>query len=100
MGDEGAESTFDVVEASLGCEIKSAQSKMVARPADLLGVPLEVGVQSEATALGAAMLAGNVMESPANMSSLTFEPRLAPDLREQQYSGWRDWLERAQALGK
>lgn len=78
----------------------SANAYLMQRQADLLGVPLEVGVQSEATALGAAMLAGNVMESPANMSSLTFEPRLAPDLREQQYSGWRDWLERAQALGK
>ena len=77
----------------------SANAYLMQRQTDLLGVPLEVGVQSEATALGAAMLAGNVMESPANMVSLTFEPRLEPDLREQQYASWRDWLERAQVIG-
>ncbi len=39
LGDNGAESRTDIEDESIGCEVKSAESQMVARPADLLGVP-------------------------------------------------------------
>ncbi len=76
----------------------SANSYLMQRQADLLGVPLEVGAHPEATALGAAMLAGEVMETPDSVAALTFEPRLDLARREDLYSGWCGWLERARAL--
>ncbi len=78
---------------------------LVQRQADLLGMPVELGPSSEATATGAAALAGiaigrldegSVREyAPAGG---VFEPRSAEDERETEYARWLDWLGRAREL--
>jgi glycerol kinase len=65
--------------------------------ADILGVPVHKPVITETTALGAAYLAGLSNGIWRDLSQIaarwkierTFEPRMAPDLRENLYEGWK-----------
>jgi glycerol kinase len=70
--------------------------------ADLLGIPLEVSAQTEATAFGAAMLAGlsaGTLEPKqvegAFKARVIYEPRWSQDERETKYAGWLNWLRKA-----
>ena len=71
--------------------------------ADVLGAPLERPAVLEATALGAAVLAGlgvgfwkHRSELPASEAGITvFEPRMSADRREALYDGWRRAVERS-----
>jgi len=71
--------------------------------ADMLGVPVERPELLEATAMGAAMLAGLAVgfwsdrsELAAAEGALTiFEPRMDTDRRESLYASWRRAVERA-----
>jgi glycerol kinase len=78
---------------------------LMQRQADLLGLPVELGPSSEATATGAAALAAistglfderQVKERVE--ASETFEPRSSEDQRDAEYAGWLDWLSRAREL--
>jgi glycerol kinase len=71
--------------------------------ADLIGKPVEVSSEQEATALGAAALAGlggGAWESATDVARLirsgdTFEPRMDRSTAEAQREAWRRALERA-----
>ena len=71
--------------------------------ADLIGSRVEVSAEHEATALGAAALAGlgvGVWESAADVARLvrrgrTFEPRMDPSTAQAHREAWRRALERA-----
>ena len=71
--------------------------------ADLLGTEVHVAAESEATALGAAALAGlgvGIWREPDEIrrllpSGTTFEPHMRPDEAAALRVGWRRALERA-----
>jgi glycerol kinase len=72
--------------------------------ADVLGVPVRRPRLLEATAFGAAALAGLAVgfwRDPAELEAVTssggtvFEPRLGEARREELYAGWRRAVERA-----
>jgi glycerol kinase len=71
--------------------------------ADLIGTRVEVSSEQEATALGAAALAGlgvGGWESPTGVARLvrrgaTFEPRMDRSTAEAHREAWRRALERA-----
>jgi glycerol kinase len=71
--------------------------------ANLLGVRIAVSQQKEATALGAALLAGQAA-GLVNIDDMTFdtgivyEPQWSPDERETKYTAWLEWLEKARTL--
>ncbi len=78
---------------------------LMQRQADLLGLPVELGPSSEATATGAAALAaigaGLLTEEQARAYAPTgevFEPHSSEDARETEYSQWLSWLEQARLL--
>lgn len=73
--------------------------------ANLLGIPLEVSAQTEATALGAALLAGIsaglVSESQAKSifkAKAIYEPQWSEDERATRYAGWLEFLQKAHRL--
>ncbi len=77
--------------------------------ADVLGIPLEVG-RADATALGAALLAGvgagvlpSVEEAAERVAGgrapVTVTPRSGAAERERARRAWREFVERAAALG-
>jgi len=68
--------------------------------ADVLGAPVRRPAQLEATAMGAAALAGRAIGFFDDAAALggeltTFEPRLDPDRREELYAGWKRAVERS-----
>jgi glycerol kinase len=67
--------------------------------ADLLGVPVEVAVERETTALGAAALAalalGQRDQPPEPAPGARYEPTLPRDEAERLYAGWLEALRRA-----
>jgi glycerol kinase len=71
--------------------------------ADLLGVPVEVPVITETTALGAACLAGLAVGFWPSREELAdrwrmarrFEPKMTPAQREALYARWRQAVERS-----
>jgi glycerol kinase len=71
--------------------------------ANLLGVRIAVSEQREATALGAALLAGQAT-ALVKRDELTFdlgqvyEPEWREDERETNYAAWLSWLGKARAL--
>ena len=72
---------------------------LMQRQADLLGLPVELGPSSEATATGAAALAaiggGLLTESQVRDRTTAreaLEPRSSDDQRETEYAGWLNWL--------
>jgi glycerol kinase len=71
--------------------------------ANLLGVAIAVSAQTEATALGAALLAGTTakllnIEDIQFGSSRIFEPQWSTIERETRYEEWLVWLEKARRL--
>lgn len=73
--------------------------------ANVLGVPLEVSAQTEATALGAAMLAGiSAGLIPRDQAKAVFrakaiyEPQWSNDERADKYAGWLEFLQKAHRL--
>lgn len=76
---------------------------LMQRQADVLGIPLEQSSNPEATALGAAALAGmaagivDVWSTRTLPRGLIIEPRLGDADRETEYGAWRDWLASARA---
>ena len=81
----------------------SANGFLMQLQADLIGTRVEVSSEQEATALGAAALAGlgvGVWESPTGVARLvrrgaTFEPRMDRSTAEAHREAWRRALERA-----
>jgi glycerol kinase len=81
----------------------SANGFLMQLQADLIGTRVEVSAEEEATALGAAALAGlgvGMWESPAEVAQLvrrgpTFEPRMDRPVAEAHREAWRQALERA-----
>jgi glycerol kinase len=81
----------------------SANAFLMQFQADLIGTPVEVSSEEDATALGAAALAGlgvGVWESPTDVARLvrrgrTFEPRMERATAEAHREAWRGALERA-----
>jgi glycerol kinase len=70
--------------------------------ADILGVPVDRPQVMETTALGAAYLAGRAAGLCPDLDGFAaqwrldrrFEPRMAAELRERKYNGWRDVVRR------
>jgi glycerol kinase len=101
--------TRDVLDA-MGLEIEvlradggqTANRFLMQLVADVVRLPVEVPVERETTALGAAALAGlatGVWSSPEELASLRgvevrFEPRLPEVEAERLLAGWRDALAR------
>jgi len=81
----------------------SANGFLMQLQADLIGTPVEVSSEQEATALGAAALAGlgvGLWESATGVARLvrrgdTFEPRMDRSTAEAHREAWRRALERA-----
>ena len=81
----------------------SANGFLMQFQADLIGTRVEVSSEQEATALGAAALAGlgvGMWESPPDVARLvrrgsTFEPRMDRSTAEAHREAWRRALERA-----
>jgi glycerol kinase len=81
----------------------SANGFLMQLQADLIGTRVEVSSEEEATALGAAALAGlgvGVWGSPSDVARLvrrgaTFEPQMDSSTVEAHREGWRRALERA-----
>lgn len=78
---------------------------LMQRQADLLGLPVEIGPSSEATATGAAALAAisaGLLDEQQVKDRVeiqdTFEPQASEDEREAEYSRWLDWLRQAREL--
>ncbi len=78
---------------------------LMQRQADLLGLPVELGPNVEATAAGAAALAavasGLLDERQVEdrvRSAETFEPRVSEDERDAQYERWLEWVRQAREL--
>jgi glycerol kinase len=76
---------------------------LMQRQADLLGVKIAVSSQTEATALGAALLAGKTagLLKRADMSfdvGNIYQPTWSEDEREDKYLEWLAWLGKARAL--
>ena len=73
--------------------------------ADILGIPVERPVVLEATAMGAAAMAGFGVGFFGDRSEIDrqlgapryFEPRMRPDEREARYATWRRAVERSRA---
>ena len=71
--------------------------------ANLLGVPIAVSAQTEATALGAALLAAHAAKL-LDINSIRFdsehiyEPQWSQDERNTKYQTWLDWLNKARNL--
>ncbi len=71
--------------------------------ANLLGVHIAISAQPEATALGAALLAGKAA-GLVNINDLNlgigkvYQPRWSEAEREQKYQQWLRWLEKARVL--
>jgi glycerol kinase len=71
--------------------------------ADLLGVPVVRSAIAETTALGAAYAAGLAVGVWDSLQAVerhwtadrTFDPAMAPAVREERYTGWRRAVERA-----
>lgn len=76
---------------------------LMQRQADLLGIPLECSGQTEATAFGAAILAGQAAglvdlgQVPFTVQK-RYQPRLSDSGREAEYAAWLQWLEAARRL--
>jgi glycerol kinase len=72
--------------------------------ADIMNIPIQVAAIAETTALGVAYLAGLATGMWKNTgeisnkwrSSLTYEPGMSADERENLYSNWKRAVERAQ----
>lgn len=82
----------------------TANGYLVARQADLLGIPVEVASAEESTALGIAGLAGLgaglldvVAIRRANPARARFEPTLADADRRREREAWRRFVEAALA---
>jgi glycerol kinase len=107
--------TRDVVDAMVadsGLELQAlradggaAQNALLMQfQADMLGVPVEVPVVAETTALGAAYLAGQAVGFWTGEDELTakwslarrYEPCMPVDRREALFAGWRRAVARAQ----
>jgi glycerol kinase len=78
---------------------------LMQRQADLLGLPVELGPSSEATATGAAALAAvaaGLLTEEQVRSHVTvrgrFEPQSSEDERETEYAQWQDWLRQARGI--
>ena len=78
----------------------SANRWLMQRQADLLGIPVEVVLAAESTALGIAGLAGigaGLLEPPsiaaANPVAALFEPNLSPGDRNRERATWRRFVE-------
>lgn len=78
---------------------------LMQRQADLLGLPVELGPSSEATATGAAVLAAisaGLLDERQVKERVevrgAFQPRLSKDERDTEYAGWLDWLRQAREL--
>jgi len=90
----------DVLRADGGA---SANGFLMQFQADLIGTRVEVALEQDATALGAAALAGlgvGVWESATGVARLvrrgaTFEPRMDRSTAEAHREAWRRALERA-----
>ena len=103
----------DVVEAieRAGCPVPrlladgegSRNRRLMQFQADVLGRPLARSTTADASARGAAWLAGltaGVWQSKEDLTSLPraedrFVPRMAPADRDRLYAGWRDAVDRA-----
>jgi glycerol kinase len=87
----------------------AANNSLLQFQADLLGASVRRPMVSETTALGAAYLAGLAVgywDGPQDVArnwalDRTFEPSMAPEVRERLYAGWKkavarslDWAER------
>jgi glycerol kinase len=76
----------------------SANEFLMQFEADLLGVPVEVAAEREATAIGAAALAALALGlrdcAPEPQPAVRYEPRLPRDEAERLYAGWREALHR------
>jgi len=95
--------TREVLEA-MGLELEvlradggaSANAFLMQFHADLLGIPVEVAVERETTAVGAATLAAMALglrnRPPEPVPGRRYEPRMAPDEAERLYAGWREAL--------
>ena len=71
--------------------------------ANLLGVPIAVSAQTEATALGAALLAAHSakridMKAIRFDSRQIYEPEWSEDERSSNYQAWLGWLAKARTL--
>jgi glycerol kinase len=81
-----------------------ANNLLMQLQADLLGVPVQRPAVSETTALGAAYLAGLAVGYWSSLEQVSaqwqidaqFEPRMAPEKRDELYVAWRRAVERAQ----
>jgi glycerol kinase len=97
--------TRDVVEA-MGLELDmlrvdggaTANAFLMQFEADVLGVPVEVAAEHEATAIGAAALAALALglrdRSPETQPAVRYEPRRSREEAERLYAGWREALRR------
>jgi glycerol kinase len=81
----------------------SANAFLMQFQADVAGCPVEVAVEPETTALGAALLAGlgagiwpeEAAVAPRIRRGAVYDPSLAEDEREQRRAEWRAALARA-----
>lgn len=78
---------------------------LMQRQADLIGLPVELGPSSEATATGAAALAAiaaGLLDERRVKERLgagkNFEPGFSEDERDAEYAGWLHWLQQARGL--
>jgi glycerol kinase len=101
---ERLESTYGFKAESLRVDGGSTRSDFLMQfQADILGIPIERPVVTEASSLGAAYLAGlaigywgSVDEAVSNWRLDTrFEPRLGASRRDELYSGWLEAVELA-----
>jgi len=82
----------------------TANSFLMQFQADIMNIPIQVAAIAETTALGVAYLAGlatGIWKNTGEISnkwrsSLTYEPMMSTDKRENLYSNWKRAVERAQ----
>ena len=79
---------------------------LMQRQADILGLPVEFGATTEATACGAATLAAvaaDLLTEDVARTCFTVAHRLDPqttaDRREQEYAQWKTWLAQVREIG-
>lgn len=84
----------------------SKNEYLMQRQADILGLPIECGTTTEASAKGAAVLAGIAagvltweQARASYVVSHRYEPQTDEGRRESDYAQWLDWLHRARGLG-
>ncbi len=84
----------------------SKNEYLMQRQADILGLPVECGSTAEASAKGAALLAGIAaglltwdQARATCFVSRRYEPRADEGKRESDYAEWLGWLHRARSLG-